>query len=181
MKTLGVATLLACAVAAGAQTWVREPAPAGLATRDPILLREIMLAGHNEARAATGAQPLTWDDRLAEDAASYARTLATTDDYRHSTGRRGREAEGENLWSGTRLDYAYSEMIRHWRDESRAFKAGVIPNVSTTGQFADVAHYVQMVWPATRRFGCAIAGNERLEYLVCRYAPPGNMVGRRLG
>jgi hypothetical protein len=35
-----------------------------------------------------------------------------------------------------------------------------------------------MVWPTTTRIGCAIASNARNDFLVCRYSPTGNVMGR---
>ena len=181
MKTLGMSVALATAAGVGAQVWVHEPARTDAVVRDTRLLREVMLAGHNETRATVGAVPLTWDERLALDAAAYADELTHTGRYQHSTGRRGAEPEGENLWAGSKGDYSYAEMFGHWRAEQRDFKPGVVPNISRTGNFADVAHYANIIWPTTRRLGCAMAANQRTEYLVCRYAPPGNIVGRQLG
>lgn len=181
MKTLGVAVTLMLAAPVAAQTWVTEPARRGVVARGEGLLRQAMLAGHNQARAAFGAAPLGWDAGLAKDARGYARQLAKTDAFRHSTGRRGTEPQGENLWTGTRLAYSYDEMIGHWLGEARAFRPGVLPAVSTTGRFEDVGHYTQIVWPATTRVGCATASSRKRDYLVCRYAVPGNVSGQRLG
>lgn len=177
MKSLGAVVVALAAGVAGAQTWVREPAPPGVAVRDDRLLREIMLAGHNEARAAFGVAPLTWDARLTEAARDYARHLARTGRFAHSTDRGG---TGETLWAGSRGDYSYSEMIGHWLAEQRDFRSGVMPDVSRTGRFGDVAHYVQIVWPMAQGMGCALAANDRFEYLVCRYTA-GATAGRRLG
>lgn len=180
MKSFGWIAL-ALAAPAAAQTWVREPARPGAVARGEGLLRRAMLAGHNQARAAFGAAPLIWDARLTADARSYARELAKADAFRHSTGRRGAEPQGENLWTGTRLAYSYDEMIGHWLAEERAFRPGVLPAVSTSGRFEDVGHYTQIVWPATTRVGCATASSRKRDYLVCRYAVPGNVRGQRLG
>jgi hypothetical protein len=49
--------------------------------------------------------------------------------------------------------------------------------VSRTGDWSQVAHYTQIVWPATQRVGCATASNRSNDYLVCRYLPAGNVVG----
>ena len=51
------------------------------------------------------------------------------------------------------------------------------PAVSRTGDWSQVAHYTQIVWPATQRVGCATASNRSNDYLVCRYLPAGNVVG----
>jgi hypothetical protein len=178
MKRFLIAAALTLPVAAGAQRWVTEPQRVGVVARGEGLLRQAMLAGHDAVRQDFGAPALTWDARLAEDAKAYARELARTDRFQHSTGRHG---QGANLWTGTRGAYAYGEMVGAWADEQRDFRPGVVPNVSRTGRFADVGHYVQMVWPATTRLGCATASNRGRDYLVCRYAPPGNVVGQPIG
>lgn len=179
-KTLALITLVALTTSASAQVWVTEPAPWGAVARGEGVLRRAMLARHNAARADFGVGPLVWDQRLTDDARAYARHLARTDDFRHSTGPRGAEPQGENLWRGTRLAYEFDEMVGHWIAERRDFRPGVLPYVSRTGRFEDVSHYTQLVWPTTRRVGCAIVGNRRIDYLVCRYAQPGNLAGRRL-
>ena len=183
MKTLAAAVTL-CAlsttIAVAAREWVREPVRPGPVARDAALLRQVMLDGHNVARAAFGSAPLIWDEGLARNAGSYAEELARTDNFRHAIDQRGVGPQGETLWAGTRLDYNYTEMLDHWIREESDFRPGTVPDVSRTGRFADVAHYVQIVWPASRRLGCAMAGNDRVEYLVCRYGPRGNVIGTRL-
>ena len=62
-------------------------------------------------------------------------------------------------------------------DERRYFRPGRFPTVSRTGDWSHVAHYTQIVWPATQRVGCATAANRSNDYLVCRYLPAGNVVG----
>jgi uncharacterized protein YkwD len=149
-----------------------SPAPRG-ATR----LREAMLAGHNAARAGLGLAPLTWNASLADDARSYAETLARTGRFEHSPQPRGNPPQGENLWTGTRRAYSYQEMIGHWVAEGRFYRPLPVPQSSTTGQFGDVGHYTQIVWRATREVGCADASNRTDDYVVCRYLPAGNVYG----
>jgi hypothetical protein len=71
-------------------------------------------------------------------------------------------------------------MIDYWVSEKRNFVSGIFPNVSRTGNWSDVAHYTQVIWRTTNRVGCAIHGDERYDWLICRYAPPGNIDGRRV-
>ena len=145
--------------------------------RGGALLRDTMISAHNQARRQYGAGPLAWDERLARDAAAYARQLARTNRFQHDpqTGRRPKQ--GENLWIGTRTAYSYAEMIGLLIDERRYFRPGRFPNVSRTGDWSHVAHYTQIIWPASRRVGCATASNRQKDYLVCRYLPAGNVVG----
>ncbi len=136
-----------------------------------------ILAAHNAARAQAGVAPLSWDASLGNAAANYAVYLALTNSFQHSD-RTQRAGTGENLWMGTRGAYSYESMIGGWTSEQRYFRPGLFPSVSRSGNWEDVGHYTQMVWPTTTRVGCAIASNSRNDFLVCRYSPAGNVMGR---
>jgi Cysteine-rich secretory protein family len=136
-----------------------------------------ILAAHNAVRAHAGVAPLSWDASLGNAAASYAVFLAVTNSFQHSE-RNQRAGTGENLWMGTRGAYSYESMIGGWTSEQRDFRPGVFPSVSRSGNWEDVGHYTQIVWPTTTRVGCAIASNARNDFLVCRYSPAGNVIGR---
>lgn len=160
---------------------VVEPRPNdAVAARGEGLLRQAMLKEHNAARVAVGAAPLVWSETLAADAARYAAALAETEQFKHSTEPRGAVPEGENLFMGSRGAYRYDEMARLWVNERRFYRAGPVPDISTTGRWQDVGHYTQIIWRRTTEVGCALASSRRDDYLVCRYAPPGNVVGRRV-
>ncbi len=58
------------------------------------------------------------------------------------------------------------------------FQPGTFPYVSRTGNWVDVSHYTQMIWSSTTRVGCAVHRSARMDYLICRYSPPGNIDGR---
>jgi hypothetical protein len=58
------------------------------------------------------------------------------------------------------------------------FRAGRFPDVSATGNWADVGHYTQIIWPTTQRVGCSISRSVKDEVLVCRYWPAGNVVNK---
>lgn len=152
--------------------WDRRPQPRGEA-----LMRSAMVAGHNQARSAYGAAPLAWDKELAHDAAVYARRLARTGTFEHDPQQGRRPPQGENLWMGTRTAYSYAQMIGHLVGERRFYRPGRFPDVSKTGEWSHVAHYTQIIWPTSRRVGCATASNRSHDYLVCRYSPAGNIVG----
>lgn len=136
-----------------------------------------VLAAHNLSRAHAGAAPLAWDAELADGAAAYARQMAITRVFAHSD-RRARRGVGENLWMGTRGAFSVETMVGNWASEQRLFSSGVFPAVSRSGNWADVGHYTQMIWPTTTRVGCALATNASTDYLVCRYSPAGNIDGR---
>ncbi len=139
-----------------------------------------MLIAHNAERAPFGSPPLSWDPALAAAAEVYAAELAATGKWGHSAPHQ-RVGQGENLWMGTRGAFPLEQMIVDWASEKRMFRAGVFPNVSTTGNWSDVGHYAQIVWPTTRRVGCGLKSSARSDYLVCRYADPGNVIGQALG
>jgi hypothetical protein len=161
----------------GALLIVALPAPASAAVQDAGQFPARILAAHNAARAQLGEQPLTWDSALAESAATYAAQLALTNNFQHSD-RHQRPGIGENLWMGTRGYYSYEAMIGAWAGERRDFAPGIFPAVSRSGNWENVGHYTQMVWPTTTKVGCALATNASTDYLVCRYSPAGNIDGR---
>ena len=175
--------LAACAPSpsqqAGPERVVEPRAFAGPAPRDDALLRRTMLDAQNVARRAVGVAPLAWNAALAADARRYAETMTRTRRFAHAEQLQGAGREGENLWTGTRGAYRYREMVAAWIAEKRHFTNGVTPDFSTTGKYEDVAHYTQIIWRTTRAVGCALASNAHDDYLVCRYAPPGNVVGQK--
>jgi hypothetical protein len=139
----------------------------------------VILAVHNRERAAAGVAPLLWDPVLEAAAASYAWELAASGVLRHSN-RQARRGTGENLWLGSRGAWPVETMVASWTAERRYFQPGIFPNISRTGNWADAGHYSQMIWPTTTRLGCAIGTSARWDALVCRYAPAGNIDGRRV-
>jgi hypothetical protein len=164
---LVAAGVLVAATAAPAQPIV-EGATGQLAAR--------LLAAHNRERALVGAPPLQWDADLAAHAASYGPVLATLRALVHSP-RESRPGERENLAMGWHGTMSPDQMLNLWSREKQLLQPGVFPAVSRTGQWEDVAHYTQMVWPTTTRVGCAIFAAD-WDYLICRYSPPGNIDGK---
>lgn len=137
------------------------------------------LDAHNRERAQFGSAPLRWNAQLADDARIWAELLARENAMHHSPiGRRG--GAGENLWMGTAGRFGPGEMIASFASEKAFFTPGTFPRVSTTGNWADVGHYTQIVWAETRELGCASARGSRFEVLVCRYWPAGNVIGTRI-
>jgi hypothetical protein len=139
-----------------------------------------ILAAHNAERARAGVPPLVWDNELGTAAAVYAQQMAMTGVFAHSD-RSKRRGTGENLWMGTHGAFSIETMVGGWSSEKRFFVPGIFPNNSRSGNWEDVGHYTQMIWPTTTRIGCALASTPRIDYLVCRYATAGNMDGRPVG
>lgn len=146
--------------------------------RSAALLKTAMLERHNIARNAVAAPPLIWDAQLVKSAQKYANILAASGQFEHDPANIGPDSQGENLWMGTRGAFSYVEMVNAWIDERRYFKKGPFPDNSNTGNWGDVGHYTQIIWPTTTKLGCALASNQGNDVLVCRYAPGGNIIGR---
>ena len=140
---------------------------------------EVMLANHNKARQDVGVAALELDEALNRQALAYAEEMARTGMFQHSP-RDQRVGQGENLWAGTEAAFSYERMAGAWIDEKRFFTNGAFPDVSTTGNWQDVGHYTQIVWRDTTKLGCGIATGLGRDWLVCRYAPAGNIRGQRV-
>ena len=134
-----------------------------------------ILAGHNAERAAVSVPPLAWSDALAADAGVWAKHLADTGRFEHSDFA-ARKGAGENLWEGTRGGFSFEEMVASWAGEKRDYRHGAFKDGRGSGG-QPVGHYTQMIWRETTKVGCALASGNGLDVLVCRYDPPGNVVG----
>jgi hypothetical protein len=168
-SVLAASVLLLAATAAPAQEQL-QGATGEIAAR--------LLEAHNEQRAAVGAPPLQWDATLAAHAASYGPVLASIRHLVHSP-RADRPGERENLamaWHGT---MSPEQLVAMWSNERALLEPGsyLFPGASRTGNWEDIAHYTQMVWPTTTHVGCAIYSAD-WDYLICRYSPPGNKDGK---
>lgn len=138
-------------------------------------LAETLLAEHNAYRKAVGAPELAWSPTLAAHAGVWANDLASRGAFEHATV----DGEGENLWAGTAGGFSPSAMVHAWGNEQKDFRNGTFPDVSTTGDWHVVGHYTQIVWRRTTTVGCAVATGQGTDVLVCRYAPPGNVMGQK--
>jgi len=157
-------------------TWIFSVAIAAVSTTPASFSQEILYA-HNAYRSAVGVAPLLWSDDLAAAARSWARSLSSNLDFQHDPNARN---QGENLWMGTDGAFSLTQMVDTWGQEDQDFRNGTFPDVSATGNWFDVGHYSQMVWRNTKRVGCAgVTGSDGNYRLVCRYSPPGNVIGQR--
>lgn len=166
---------------------VIEPAPRSARQVVPILtprssrpsdqIEMRLLAAHNSERARVDSPPLVWSDELESEARTWAEELIATGKFAHDPSMHG---HGENLWMGWgNRTFTPEGMVGEWIGEKAHYRHGVFPNVSRTGNWTDVGHYTQLVWSGTTHVGCAIATRDDRSVLACRYAPPGNIDGRR--
>jgi Cysteine-rich secretory protein family len=169
LSGLGFVLTIATALA-GVQTRV--------ATLPASSFSDQVLNAHNKYRAAVGVPPLVWSGDLAAAARVWANALNSSLQFAHDP---DTQNQGENLWMGTAGAFSVTQMVDSWGQERRNFQNGTFPNVSTTGSWSDVGHYSQMVWRNTTSVGCAGASGSDGNYrLVCRYGPPGNVMGQRV-
>jgi len=175
MKRLFALAVIAASSAQGAT--LPNPNWPNPADRSEPLLQRTVLGAHNAARDRFGVAPLAWSPELAAEALSHAQYMASTGIYGHDQTPGRRKKQGENLWRGQRGLFSYDVMVGVMVDEARHFRPGAFPNNSATGNWSDVAHYTQIVWPTTTAVGCALASSATTDYFVCRYAPTGNKDG----
>ena len=139
-----------------------------------------LVAAHNREREAIGVKPLHWNPALAADAAKWARHLVRVGHLVHyQEAPDDMDPQGENLWAGTKGYYGLESMVGLWVAEKKNYKPGVFPANSRTGELEDVGHYTQLIWRTTHEVGCAVARGPRDDFLVCRYAEGGNVIGER--
>lgn len=163
------ACIAACVIAAAS-------AVAATSSQQALSIGERILLSHNLIREKHRLAPLRWNAELEDQARDWAMRLSREDRLFHADKdtRRGR---GENLWRGSKDHYKPEDMIAAFEAEGAFFRPGVFPEISHTGNWQDVGHYTQIVWPETIEVGCAVARSERDDYLVCRYYPAGNIAG----
>jgi hypothetical protein len=131
---------------------------------------------HNEYRGQVGVASLDWSISLTVDAQSWADHLAATHDPQHDP----TTDEGENLAWGTPGAFTMWQLASLWTAEQPNFIPGEPfgNEASKTGNWVDIGHYTQIIWWNTAAVGCAMASDTSYDYLVCRYAPAGNVWGQ---
>lgn len=161
-------------VAATAATTTATPGPS---PRE--WFASVMVDEHNVYRSRAGVEQMKWDEELARGAEAYAQQLARLGDIEHSPPE-ARVGQGENLWMGTRAAFTPERMVGDWAAEVKMYRAGAFPAVSSSGSWHDVGHYTQIIWPETTSVGCGVSRSADWDFLVCRYSPAGNVMGRPL-
>lgn len=130
------------------------------------------LDAHNAARSEVGTAALTWDEGLAKDAQEWADHLASIGSMTHSQG----SGQGENLYmsygSGDKSPFASASKM--WIDEKSSYSGQGIGE----GDFGSYGHYTQIVWSSTTKVGMAVASGSSGTYVVARYTPAGNYIGK---
>ncbi|KAJ9488149.1 hypothetical protein VN97_g5157 [Penicillium thymicola] len=124
-------------------TTVKVPAPTPTAPLSPSYtslneFKDEMLKVTNEYRANHDANPLQWNNTLAD----YSREWAEACIWKHS-----KSSYGENLAYGYQN---VSAAVIAWGDEGDMYNFG-----KPTGFTEETGHFTQLVWKATTQVGCA--------------------------
>ena len=171
----GVGVAASAGGAAASSATVREHRAHDNAAADRHAGRILHL--HNRERAQLGLPMLEWSPQLAREARDWGHQLARKGRLEHADAST-RSGTGENLWMGTANAWPVDTMVGMFIDEKRHYRHGRFPEISRTGQWADVAHYTQVIWRDTQEVGCAVVTDRGWDVLVCRYYPAGNVWGR---
>ncbi|KAH7860164.1 hypothetical protein Vadar_010093 [Vaccinium darrowii] len=130
-----------------------------------------ILTSHNTLRARLYLPPLQWSQQLASYARWWANQRKGDCAMIHSTSN-----YGENIFWGQGGDWTATEAVEAWEAEDAYYNYGsntCMPN-------RDCTHYTQMVWRGTTSVGCAkVKCYDGDTFIVCEYAPHGNIYGLR--
>ena len=139
-----------------------------------------ILAAHNAERARAGVPPLTWDNALGTAAAAYAQQMAIPAASLIPTALRAREQARICGWA--RMGHSASKRWSAAGHPRSAISMPVrFPNISRTGDWEDVGHYTQMIWPTTRA-SAARSPRPRASIISSAATPTtGNIDGRPVG
>lgn len=130
-------------------------------------LSSVVLNSTNYYRSHHQANPVRWNDTLADYAKDYAEGCI----WKHSGG-----PYGENLAA----NFENSTLaIDAWAHEEKKYDYSKRKFSTSTG------HFTQLVWKNTTDVGCAVIdcnnnanGGVQGAYLVCEYSPAGNVQGQ---
>ena len=129
---------------------------------------------HNQARSSLGLPDLIWSDELAAQAQQWANAMAFKDEASHSG-----SGQGENIWFGENNSATIEDMFGLWLNEKQFFIESLPVPDNCSETWDKCGHYSQIVWSQTTLIGCAAAASQTNDYVICRYDPPGNIMGQK--
>ena len=142
-------------------------------TKDDVISS---LKVHNQERELLGLKKLEWSNELQKKAENYAKYLAKKDIFKHSI----QKTQGENLYyeynSVSITENPFERASSSWLDEKKDFSYSTIKN---NKDFFKIGHYTQMIWATSIKVGIGAYVNKQGKvYVVARYYPAGNMIGK---
>ena len=131
---------------------------------------------HNQERELLGLSKLEWSNDLQKDAENYAKYLARNDIFEHSH----QNNQGENLYyeynSESITKKPFERASTAWLDEKKDF---IYSAIKLDDNFYKIGHYTQMIWAETNKVGIGAYVNSKGNvYVVARYSPSGNYIGK---
>ena len=166
---------------------------------------QIMLTEHNNLRSLHQNTPaLTLDTELSAQAKTWAEHLLKIGHLRHGS-REQRSGAGENLYFTRQSISTYSQAQLNWMkthypniDIPKPFTPINLAHQAALSWYKElnnyeyptgtslngqaIGHFTQVVWKSSTKLGCGTAhkteGKMITAYVVCQYAPAGNVRGR---
>ncbi len=149
--------------------------------------RNAALPEHNTYRAKHHSPDLTLSDSLNNTAQSWAEHLASNPNggLEHSSPSQRNDA-GENLYVSYTTESSMDPStlakaaVDSWYNEVSSY------NYDNPGFSSGTGHFTQVVWKSSTQLGCGAAqgnvmnqgSNYKAYYVVCHYAPAGNVQGQ---
>ncbi|XP_065217085.1 uncharacterized protein LOC135843215 [Planococcus citri] len=137
---------------------------------DAVELNRRFVREHNDLRRKHGAPLLHVNLDLAEDSTDWSLDLAEENMLKRS---KSDGVYGENLyWSSDLPDkFNVNEIspVQSWYSQSTKYN----------GNFKiETRDFTQMIWASTSEVGCGACSGSGGTYVICRYAPAGNIRGK---
>ncbi|MEQ8751956.1 MAG: CAP family protein [Coleofasciculus sp. G1-WW12-02] len=168
--------------------------PLGIISSNPVngqtsinlgTFRSTALSKHNTYRNTHHSPSMTLSSSLNSSAQTWANYLATNGVFKHSSSSQRNNA-GENLYAvyttASSIDSATlaNQTVSRWYNEVSAY------NYNNPGFSSQTGHFTQVVWKKSTQLGCGAArGVKTISgtkynafYVVCHYAPAGNVTGQ---
>jgi len=178
--TLTTATALTIALAGGA---ISSDSVLGQTSIDLAALRSAAVSQHNTYRATHKSPNITLSDSLNSSAQAWAENIASSGQLQHSTNRNN---VGENIYvfytTENSIDSTTlgNKAVSDWYSEVKDY------NYASPGFSTNTGHFTQAVWKGSTQLGCGAAQgtatkggtNYNAFYVVCQYAPAGNVEGQ---
>ncbi|MDX1489566.1 MAG: CAP domain-containing protein, partial [Acidiferrobacterales bacterium] len=177
------ASALVQRIARGAKQIINTAEASKPTARTHVVKPASLVATHNKWRKKVGVPPLSWSGALAKDAQAWAEALSKKNcKMRHSKQRQ----HGENIfwasakrWSDGRREVqniSAEFVVNDWGSEVRDYNY----KKNKCRRRRQCGHYTQVVSRRTQKVGCGMAVcADKGQVWVCRYDPPGNIVGRK--
>jgi len=152
---------------------------------DLNVFRSNALSKHNGYRAIHRSPSMTISSSANNTAQTWAQYLASSGSFQHSSASQRRNA-GENLYvyyttaPSISSDSLANTAVKSWYDEVKLY------NYNSPGFSAATGHFTQVVWKGSTQLGCGAARGTKIMngtkfnafYVVCHYAPAGNVQGQ---